>query len=112
MTARLVASREIGPNTRHFEFESPEWPAAFVHGQFLGLARQFPNCDYRPTLTRPPETWTGLTGRVQPHVLTALGDRRDVDVYICGLREMVDSLRQQLKSLGLDRKRMIYEKYD
>ncbi len=68
--------------------------------------------DYRPTLTRPPADWAGLTGRVQPHVLEALGDRRDLDVYICGLREMVDDLRAQLKAAGLDRKRIIYEKYD
>jgi CDP-4-dehydro-6-deoxyglucose reductase len=45
-------------------------------------------------------------------VLEALGDRRDVDVYICGLREMVDDVRAQLKAIGLDRKRIVYEKYD
>lgn len=228
MKARLVASREIAPNTRHFEFEATDWTAAFVpgqflsltqqigedeitraysiasppngnrfafcanlvpdghfspflfdlhlgdeiafkgpygafilrrpvsdsimvatgtgiapfrsmliaklkehadrqftlifgvrheegllyHGEFLNLVRECPNFDYRPTLTRPPETWKGLTGRVQAHTLAALGDRRDVDVYICGLREMVDDLRATLKEAGLDRKRMIYEKYD
>jgi CDP-4-dehydro-6-deoxyglucose reductase len=42
----------------------------------------------------------------------ALGDRRDVDVYICGLREMVDDMRAKLKAIGLDRKRIIYERYD
>ena len=68
--------------------------------------------DYRPTLTRPPEGWTNRTGRVQGHVMEALGDRRDVDVYLCGLKEMVDDLRAQLKAAGLDRKRIIYEKYD
>ena len=44
--------------------------------------------------------------------MEALGDRRDVDVYICGLREMVDDVRLKLKEIGLDRKRIIYEKYD
>lgn len=224
MKARLMQSREIAPNTRHFEFESPEWNAAFVPGQFVsiteneitraysivsppggnrfalcanlvqeghlspflfalepgneidfkgpygaftlrrppsdsifvatgtgiapfrsmllsqlnanlnhrftlifgvrhehgllyhdeltGLAQAFPNFDYRPTLTRPPDHWTGRTGRVQPHALEVLGDRRDMDVYICGLREMVDDMRAQLKAIGLDRKRIIYEKYD
>jgi CDP-4-dehydro-6-deoxyglucose reductase len=228
MKARLLEWREIGPNTRHFEFESPDWKAAFVPGQFLSvtaaigedeitraysivsppggngfalcanlvqegrlspwlfslgqgddmefkgpygafilrrpvsdsifvatgtgiapfrsmllsqlganperritlifgvrheqgllyhdelaaLAEAHPNFDYRPTLTRPPAHWTGRTGRVQPHTIEALGDRRDVDVYICGLREMVDDMRLKLKELGLDRKRIIYEKYD
>jgi NAD(P)H-flavin reductase len=213
--ARLRSSREIGPNTRHFEFESPDWKPAFVPGQFLSLTQgeitraysiasppdgdSFALCanlveeghfspflfamkpgdeldfkgpygafivkravsdsifvatgtgiapfrsmllarpdrpitlifgvryregllydeelrtlpvDYQPTLTRPPADWTGRSGRVQPHVLKELGDRRDVDVYICGLREMVDDLRARLKETGLDRKRIVYEKYD
>jgi CDP-4-dehydro-6-deoxyglucose reductase len=228
MKARLIRSREIAPNTRHFEFESEEWRAAFVPGQFLSLtaeiggeaitraysiasppdgftfalcanlvadgrfspwlfslpqggeidfkgpygafilrrpvsdsifvatgtgiapfrsiihaklrehpgsrftlifgvrhhygllyhdewlqsASELPNFDYRPTLTRPPEDWQGLTGRVQNHVIECLGPRRDVDTYVCGLREMVDDLRAKLKEIGLDRKRIIYEKYD
>jgi NAD(P)H-flavin reductase len=215
MKARLKGSREIGPNTRHFEFESIDWKPGFVPGQFLSLTRNeitraysiasppdsntIALCanlvqdgrfspflfamqpgdevdfkgpygafimkrppsdsifvatgtgiapfrsmllsgldrrvslifgvrhregllydeelrtmpiDYQPTLTRPPEDWVGRTGRVQQHVLKELGDRRDADVYICGLREMVDDLRTKLKEIGLDRKRIVYEKYD
>jgi ferredoxin-NADP reductase len=82
------------------------------HDEFVEMAAKYPNFRYSPTLTRPPDDWTGLTGRVQPHVLEELGERRDTDVYICGLREMVDELRGQLKAAGLDRKRIIYEKYD
>ncbi len=80
--------------------------------EFRALARECPNFDYQPTLTRPPEHWAGRTGRVQAHALELLGERRDVDVYICGLREMVDDLRLKLKEIGLDRKRIVYEKYD
>ena len=80
--------------------------------EFRSLAEECPNFDYQPTLTRPPQNWTGRTGRVQQHTLEALGDRREVDVYICGLREMVDDVRSKMKALGLDRKRIIYEKYD
>ncbi|HEY4086724.1 MAG TPA: FAD-binding oxidoreductase [Bryobacteraceae bacterium] len=71
-----------------------------------------PGFVYRPTLTRPGPEWKGLTGRVQAHVFEALGQRRDIDIYICGLKEMVDNLRSELKALGVDRKRLIYEKYD
>ena len=228
MKARLIESREIAPNTRHFEFEAIDWKAAFVPGQFLSLtheagdhqitraysiasppdgnrfalcanlvpgghfspflfelnageeidfkgpygafilrrpvsdsifvatgtgiapfrsmlhaklaehrdtrftlifgvrhehgllygnewtalARTAANFEYMPTLSRPTHTWTGLSGRVHDHVLRTLGDRRDIDIYICGLREMVDELRAKLKEIGVDRKRMIYEKYD
>jgi ferredoxin-NADP reductase len=82
------------------------------HDELRALATEYPNFEYRPTLTRPPNHWTGRTGRVQQHTLEALGDHRDRDVYICGLREMVDDMRAQLKAIGLDRKRIVYEKYD
>lgn len=82
------------------------------HDEWRALEKELPNFDYRPTLTRPPESWTGRTERVQRHVMEALGERRDVDVYICGLREMVDDVRGKLKEAGVDRKRIIYEKYD
>jgi ferredoxin-NADP reductase len=45
-------------------------------------------------------------------VLSAIGERRDVDVYICGLRLMVDDMRARLKELGYDRKRIVFERYD
>jgi len=82
------------------------------HEEWMRLARECPNFDYRPTLTRPLEGWNGLTGRVHSHTFDALGERSDVDIYICGLREMVDELRAKLKEKGYDRKRVIYEKYD
>jgi CDP-4-dehydro-6-deoxyglucose reductase len=82
------------------------------HDELCAMARTHPNFRYIPTLTRPPERWSGLTGRVQQPVLETLGERRDVDVYICGLREMVDDMRSRLKLAGLDRKRIIFEKYD
>ena len=80
--------------------------------EFRALAEAHPNFTYQPTLTRPEADWAGATGRVQPLVLTTAGERRDIDVYICGMREMVDDLRAQLKALGFDRKRIIYESYD
>jgi CDP-4-dehydro-6-deoxyglucose reductase len=45
-------------------------------------------------------------------VLEAVGDRRDMQVYMCGMKAMVDQLRQQLKALGFDRKQIVFEKYD
>jgi CDP-4-dehydro-6-deoxyglucose reductase len=31
---------------------------------------------------------------------------------VCGLKEMVDDVRQELKRRGFHRKQIIYEKYD
>ena len=80
--------------------------------EFESLERQYPNFRFWPTLTRPEPGWEGRTGRVQEHLGEAVGSNRDLDAYICGLREMVDEVRAILRDLGFDRKRMVYEKYD
>jgi ferredoxin-NADP reductase len=82
------------------------------HDEFESLEKQYSNFRFLPTVTRPHEHWNGLTGRVQPHLLELIQDRRDLDVYICGLKEMVDDVRQILKGLEFDRKQIVFEKYD
>jgi CDP-4-dehydro-6-deoxyglucose reductase len=80
--------------------------------EFESLAKTHPNFRFVPTLSRANDAWTGARGRVQPHLLDAIGDRRDVDVYVCGLKLMVDDVRAALKELGFDRKQVVFEKYD
>jgi len=80
--------------------------------EFEELQGRHRNFNFLPTLTRPSDSWRGRTGRVQAHTLEVLGDRRDIDVYICGLKAMVDDMRARLKELGLDRRHIIFEKYD
>ncbi|HLJ47428.1 MAG TPA: FAD-binding oxidoreductase [Bryobacteraceae bacterium] len=84
----------------------------FYRDEFEELARKHPNFRFWPTLSRPEPSWQGRTGHVQQHLIEALGDRRDLDVYICGLKLMVDDVRAMLKGMGFDRKQIIYEKYD
>ncbi|HEY1216791.1 MAG TPA: hypothetical protein VGE93_24465, partial [Bryobacteraceae bacterium] len=81
------------------------------------LAKQYPTFRFLPTVTRPTERWEGRTGRVQTHLDEALAlhepeEISNVDVYICGMPEMVDDVRKQLKQRGFDRKQIIYEKYE
>ncbi len=80
--------------------------------EFEKLASHHSNFRFRPTLTQPGPGWKGSSGRVQTHLAELIGDRRDIDVYICGMKAMVDDVRQWLKTSGFDRKRIIYEKYD
>ena len=84
----------------------------YYRDEFEELARQHRNFNFWPTLSRPEPSWSGRTGHVQIHLLEAIGDRRDLDVYICGLKAMVDDVRAILKGLGFDRKQIIFEKYD
>lgn len=80
--------------------------------EFEELERLHPHFRFQPTLTRPGAGWTGRSGRVQAHLEEAIGGRRDLDFYLCGLKEMVDDVRSILKGMGFDRKQIRYEKYD
>jgi ferredoxin-NADP reductase len=80
--------------------------------EFEELAKHHPNFRFWPTISRPEPLWSGRTGHVQKHLAEAIGERRDIDVYICGLKAMVDDVRAMLKGMGFDRKQIIYEKYD
>lgn len=87
-------------------------PNLLYREEFEALARQYPNFRFWPTISRPDEGWTGKRGRVQLHIDEVLGNRRDLDIYICGMREMVDEVRNNLKLLGFERRQVIIEKYD
>lgn len=80
--------------------------------EFESLARANPRFQFIPTVTRPGPEWSGLMGRVQPLLEEALNGRTDMQVYVCGLKEMVDSVRTFCKERGMDRRQIIYEKYD
>lgn len=80
--------------------------------EFEELEKQHANFRFWPALSRPEPDWKGRTGHVQRHLLEALDGRRDVDVYICGLKLMVDDVRALLKGVGFGRKQIIFEKYD
>ncbi|HZC42842.1 MAG TPA: FAD-dependent oxidoreductase [Acidobacteriaceae bacterium] len=89
---------------------------------FEKTAAEHANFHFLPTVTRPHEDWEGLRGNVEIHVRKLLlegggmgalsGDAIPVSAYICGLNEMVAANRAQLKELGWDRKRIIFERYD
>jgi len=84
----------------------------YYGAEFESLAKRYASFRFWPTLSRPDGPWDGRSGHVQTHLLEAIGDRRDLDVYICGLKAMVDDVRGILKALGFDRKQIIFEKYD
>jgi ferredoxin-NADP reductase len=84
----------------------------YYHDEFLRLSAEHNNFRYRPTLSRGGPEWQGLRGYVQEHVPAIAQARTDMHAYICGLDKMVKANRDLLKSLGWDRKSILYEKYD
>ncbi|HTA25606.1 MAG TPA: FAD-dependent oxidoreductase [Terriglobales bacterium] len=84
----------------------------YYHDEFLRLAADHANFQYLPTLSRADASWQGSRGYVQEHVPAITQGRSDMHAYICGLDKMVKANRDLLKSLGWDRKSILYEKYD
>ena len=84
----------------------------YYREEFERLAAEHANFHFLPTLSRGAPEWTGLRGYVQEHVQQVVGDRTDMQAYICGLKKMITANRELLESLGWDRKSIRYEKYD
>jgi ferredoxin-NADP reductase len=84
----------------------------YYHDEFLRLAAAHANFHYLPTLSRGGPEWNGLRGYVQEHVPGIVQGRTDLHAYICGLDKMIKANRELLKSMGLERKAIRYEKYD
>ncbi|MGA2697324.1 MAG: FAD-dependent oxidoreductase [Terriglobales bacterium] len=84
----------------------------YYNEEFLKLAAERENFRYLPTLSRADDNWEGLRGYVQEHLPDIAAGRTDAHAYICGLDKMVKANRELLKSLGWDRKSILYEKYD
>ena len=105
----------------HLNENSPEFTLLFgarhEHGllyrtEFEEMERHFSHFRFVPTLTRPGPEWKERTGRVQAHLAEMIGERRDLDILLCGLKLMVDDVRNILREMGFDRKHVLYEKYD
>ena len=112
---RSILRAVLGKTNRRFtlifgtRFES----TLLYNADFQHMTASFPEqFRYWPTLSRPEASWAGRVGYVQTHLNEVIGDRRDVDVFVCGLKLMVDDVRARLKALGFDRKQIVYEKYD
>jgi ferredoxin-NADP reductase len=99
----------------------------YYEDYFERVAASRPNFFYHKTLSRPQESWPGARGYVQElveqiaaeHARNSAVDPRPVEgavynihAYICGLNEMVSANRDSLKSLGWERKQIIFERYD
>jgi len=107
----------------------------YYRDEFEAFAARHDNFHYLPTLSRAPESWTGLRGYVQEHAAHIIEQRAerlgqplpvppvdpgippaelrfDINAYVCGLSNMINSVRDRLKSFGWHRKQIIFERYD
>lgn len=81
------------------------------HDLILRWEREHPNFHYYPTVSRPetPE-WKGRVGYVQKIIQNELKDFGTKQVFICGLNNMVEDVRNLCAQLGFAHVR--FEKWD
>ncbi len=71
------------------------------------------NIEVYHTLNAPPEDWDGLKGHVCADTIEeCAGDLlTEADIYLCGPPPMMHSVTEQLKSLGVPRRRIHSERF-
>lgn len=85
----------------------------FYQGFFDELAEKHSNFTYDMSLTKPENpNWQGKTGRVTQTLKAMELDPEDTEVYICGLKEMINEVVAILKEKGLPEDSIHFEKYD
>jgi CDP-4-dehydro-6-deoxyglucose reductase len=111
---RSLLHSHLKPGSPHFTllFGVRYRETIMYRAEWEELAAKFPQFRFMPVLSRPDENWTGRTGHVQAHLAEAIGERRDCDVFLCGMKAMVDDVRSILKEMGFDKKQILFEKYD
>lgn len=78
--------------------------------EFLEMERKFPNFKYEVTVSRPYYEHTGHKGRIQGLVDQFVSGGESV--YLCGLWDMIQDVSELLKSKGIERADIHFERYD
>ena len=77
--------------------------------EFEGLAKKHKTFLFVPVLSRSDGSWAGERGRVQDVVMTYVQNPVAIDVYICGVKSMVDDCIRFAQANGFAK--ICYEKY-
>ena len=73
-----------------------------------------PHFSYIPTLSRATDEgqWEGEKGRVTDLIKNKIEKRAAIDVYICGLPDMVEDSVELLKEKGIPEDRIFFDKFE
>ncbi|HEX3813853.1 MAG TPA: 2Fe-2S iron-sulfur cluster binding domain-containing protein [Mycobacteriales bacterium] len=77
------------------------------------LEQRLPSFHYVPALSDPDpeEDWDGEVGLITDVVRRLQGELAGADAYVCGPPPMVEAALELLPTLGVDEKRMFYDKF-
>lgn len=71
------------------------------------------NFHFVPIVSRPPsdDSWKGKVGHVQEHVRGSFPDLSNADVYLCGVKGMVNEMQDLSIQLGCPKDHVFVERY-
>jgi len=85
----------------------------FYNDIFKALAEKYENFSYITTISRPEnEDYHGPKGRVTDILRPLQIDPIHTNVYMCGLKDMIDEVDSMLKEKNVPAEKIHYEKYD
>ncbi len=82
----------------------------YYQDAFTALSQQHPHFRFITTLSQPSASFTGVRGRVT-HLLEALPQTDNMDIYLCGNGGMIKEARAILTQKGMHRKSIHYERF-
>ena len=84
-----------------------------LYGQeWAQLAEKHEHFSWQTVISQPSAEWSGATGRVQQLVEKELLHLKSAHFYLCGLKDMILETVDLLKSNGIAKEQIFYERYN
>jgi|GEM_PF-307172 len=80
--------------------------------EFKRLQKKNPNFHFYNILSRPENKKYENQGYVQDFLKKYVPEDFEGEIYICGLKEMINAVEKRLKELGINERQIFYERYN
>ncbi|MBI4430829.1 MAG: FAD-dependent oxidoreductase [Candidatus Omnitrophica bacterium] len=80
--------------------------------EWRALEKRYPNFKYIPTVSRSTPEWKGEKGYAQALIGKYFREPKRRRVYICGLNDMIQAVKQVCLDLGYAADQIFHERYD
>ncbi len=109
---RYIHSENIQRKTTLF-FGTRRKKDLFCFDELKDLEKHLNDFKFFPILSREPEdsSWAGERGRVTNLIDNTIAENANIDVYICGSADMVESCLDRLINKGIPEGQIYYDKF-
>lgn len=83
----------------------------FWMDEWAELKNKYPNFEFDLVLSKPTEKWRGCLGHIQDCLLKKQIEK-ETEAYICGNKEMVEGMKDNLSKLGLAPEKIHFERFN